>query len=98
MLRKEDWIMIKALHERGVYQRDIAEQLGVHPKTVSRALKQERAPARKRVKRATKLDPYQASVDRLLNAGVWNAVVILRAIQAEGYAGGGFGGPNQFFS
>jgi len=88
MLRKEDWIMIKALHERGVYQRDIAEQLGVHPKTVSRALKQERAPARKRVKRATKLDPYQASVDRLLTEGVWNAVVIWRAIQAEGYSGG----------
>jgi len=61
MLRKEDWIMIKALHERGVYQRDIAEQLGVHPKTVSRVLKRERTPARKRVKRATKLDPYQAS-------------------------------------
>ena len=88
MLRKEDWIMIKALHERGVYQKDIAEQLGVHPKTVSRALKRERAPACKRVKRATKLDPYQASVDRLLTEGVWNAVVILRAIQAEGYSGG----------
>ena len=38
MLRKEDFIMMKALHERGVYQKDIAEQLGVHPKTVSRAL------------------------------------------------------------
>lgn len=88
MLRKEDWIMIKALHERGVYQRDIAEQLGVHPKTVSRALKRERAPARKRTQRATKLDPYRASVDRLLSEGVWNAVVILRAIQAEGYSGG----------
>ena len=33
MLRKEDCIMIKALHGRGVYQKDIAEQLGVHPKT-----------------------------------------------------------------
>ncbi len=32
MLRREDIIMIKALHERGVYQKDIAEQLGVHPK------------------------------------------------------------------
>ena len=60
----------------------------MHPKTVSRALKRDSAPARKRVKRATKLDPYQASVDRLLTEGVWNAIVILRAIQAEGYTGG----------
>lgn len=88
MLRKEDCIMIKALYGRGVYQKDIAEQLGVHPKTVSRALKRERAPAQKRIKRATKLDAYHASVDRLLTEGVWNTVVILRAIQAEGYSGG----------
>ena len=37
---KEDFVMIQALAKRGVYQRDIAEQLGVHPKTVSRALAQ----------------------------------------------------------
>jgi len=29
--------MIKQLHERGVYKKDIAEELGVHPKTVRRA-------------------------------------------------------------
>ena len=45
MLRMEDYIVIKALKERGVYQKDIAEQLGVHPKTVSRALRREGAPA-----------------------------------------------------
>ncbi len=39
MLSKEDFHMIKRLHERCVYQKDIAEELGVHPKTVSRALK-----------------------------------------------------------
>ena len=38
MLMKEDFVMIRALVKRGVYQRDIAEHLGVHPKTVSRAL------------------------------------------------------------
>ncbi len=45
MLRKEDFAMIKALHERGVYHKDIARQLGVHPKTVSRALKRQGAPS-----------------------------------------------------
>ena len=45
MLRKEDFVSIKSLHERGVYQKDIALQVGVHPKTVSRALKRGRAPS-----------------------------------------------------
>ena len=81
-------MMIKALSERGVYQKDIAEQLGVHPKTVSRALKRGRAPVRGPKPRASKLEPHKAVVDRLLREGVWNAVVILRELRAAGYAGG----------
>ena len=88
MLRKEDFMVIQALIERGVYQKDIAAELEVHPKTVSRALKREEAPQGKRKRRGSKLDPYKESVDRLLRENVWNAVVILREIQAEGYAGG----------
>jgi transposase len=87
MLRKEDWAVIKALHERGVYQTDIATQLGVHPKTVSRALRQGSAPKGQRPARGSQLDPFKAEVDRLLAEGVWNAVVIWREIQAQGYAG-----------
>jgi transposase len=37
--------------------------------------------------RESKLEPYKGTVDRLLAEGVWNAVVIYREIQAEGYAG-----------
>jgi transposase len=88
MLSKEDFAVIKALNKRGVYQKDIAEQLGVHPKTVGRALKRGTAPVRKKKRRVCKLDPYKPTVDRLLSEGVWNAVVILREIQAEGYDGG----------
>ena len=88
MLSKEDFAVIKALNKRGVYQKDIAEQLGVHPKTVSRALKRGTAPVREKKRRVSKLDPYKPTVDRLLSEGVWNAVVILREIQAEGYTGG----------
>lgn len=80
--------MIKTLKQRGVYTKDIAAELGVHPRTVSRALQRGSAPARKRKKRASKLDPYKAEIDRLLAEGVWNGVVILRAIQALGYSGG----------
>jgi len=39
MLRKEDFAVIKALKKRDVYVKDIAAELGVHPKTVSRALR-----------------------------------------------------------
>jgi transposase len=80
-------MMIKALSERGVYQKDIAEQLGVHPKTVSRALKRGKAPVREAKRQESKLAPYKPLVDRLLQEGVWNAVVIFREIQAAGYEG-----------
>lgn len=41
MLRKEDYAVIKALKKRGVYHSDIAAELGIHPRTVSRALKRD---------------------------------------------------------
>lgn len=88
LLRQEDYHVIKVLHSQGVYQKDIAEELGVHPKTVSRALKRGGAPKRRRRRRGSKLDPYKEKVDRLLAEGVWSAVVIWREIQAEGYSGG----------
>ena len=87
MLSKEDFAVIKALNARGVYQKDIAEQLGEHPKTVSRVLKRGEAPVRQRKRRPQKLDAYKAMVDRLLAEGVWNAVVVLREIRAAGYTG-----------
>jgi transposase len=60
----------------------------VHPKTVSQALKRGEASNKMRKKRGGKLEPYKATVDRLLKYGVWNAVVILGEIQVKGYTGG----------
>lgn len=88
MIRKEDFAVIQALHQRGVYQKDIAAELDVHPKTVSRALQRQGAPNRVWAKRGSKLDAYKSRVDQLLSEGVWNAVVILREIRAAGYEGG----------
>jgi transposase len=88
MLSQEDYIVIKTLKARGVYNTDIAAELGVHPKTVSRALKRGSAPKPPRAQRSSKLDAYKAQIDQLLSEGVWNAVVILREIQAVGYTGG----------
>jgi transposase len=87
MLSKEDYAVIKALKQRGVYLKDIAAELGIHPKTVSRALKRAGAPKRGPQGGESKLDRYKGTVDRLLAKGVWNAVVIYREIQAEGYEG-----------
>jgi transposase len=89
MLGKEDFMVIQALVKRGVYVCDIARQLGVHPKTVSRALARGSAPTPARTRRTSRLDPYRAQIDQLLADGVWNAVVILREIQARGYTGKG---------
>ena len=88
MLSQEDYLVIKTLKKRGVYTKDIAAELGVHPRTVSRALQRGSAPARERKRRASKLDPYKPEIERLLAEGVWNGVVILRQIQTQGYDGG----------
>ena len=58
MLRKEDFMVIQALAKRGVYLTDIAAELGVHPKTVSRALKRGGPPAPAPKPRHSKLDPF----------------------------------------
>ena len=85
MLTQEDYWMIKELHERGIYRKDIAHRLGVHPKTISRALQQSGAPSRRQRRRKyAKLKPYLGRVDELLAAGVYNAVVTYREIQALG--------------
>ena len=89
MLKREDYLMIQEKVAKGVYLKDIAAELGVHPKTVRRALERGGAPSGKRPKtRESKLGPFKATVDRLLSEDVWNAVVILREIEAEGYRGG----------
>jgi len=88
MISKEDFAVIKSLDQRGVYLKDIANELGVHPRTVSRALKRGSAAQRERKKYSSKLDAYKAEVDRLLSEGVWNTVVIFREIRSKGYEGG----------
>jgi transposase len=51
-------------------------------------LKRGGAPDKKGKRRRSKLDPFKEKIDWLLSEGVWNAVVILREVQAEGYEGG----------
>jgi len=88
MLNKEDWMYINTQRDKGVYIKDIAAELGVHPRTVSRALRRGGPPSGNRPgARKSKLDPYKPMIDRLLREGVWNAVVIYREICEAGYEG-----------
>ena len=55
---------------------------------MSRALRRGGAPPGKRPRaRGSILDPYKPAIDRLLQAEVWNAVVIQRELQDQGYPG-----------
>lgn len=87
MLKKRDFVMIQDLLKQGMSRKDIAAELGVHPRTVRRALARGSAPKGPWPRRGSRLDPFKPEIDRLLAEGVWNAVVILREIQAKGYAG-----------
>lgn len=81
--------MIAERKAQGAYHKDIARELGVHPKTITRALKRgAEPPRRKSGARPNKLDPHKALIDQLLQDGVWNASVILRRIREAGYTGG----------
>jgi transposase len=89
MLSKGDWLLIKAQVERGVYKKDIALALGVHPRTIRRAVARGGAPSGKRGRRrASKLEPYKGKIQELLKAEVWNAQVILAELRELGYEGG----------
>ncbi len=89
MIRKEEYMKIVVLHEQGMYQKDIAEELGVHPKTVSRALQRQGAPVRASSSaEVSKLSAYKGQIDQLLSSGVWNGMVIWRKLQETGYEGG----------
>ncbi|MBW1994377.1 MAG: helix-turn-helix domain-containing protein [Deltaproteobacteria bacterium] len=39
MIRKGEWRYTKAQLEKGACKKDIARELGVHPKTISRVLR-----------------------------------------------------------
>ncbi|MDF0675723.1 MAG: hypothetical protein P0120_15595 [Nitrospira sp.] len=84
MLRKEDFTVIQALAQRGLYLCDITNQVGVHLRTVRRALTRGGAPALRPSRRGSRLDPYRADIDRLLAEDVWNPMVIFRDLQAKG--------------
>ena len=51
MMTREDYLMITERRRQGVYIKDIAAELGIHPKTVRRALQRGGEPPRRAKRR-----------------------------------------------
>ena len=87
MLKREDYFMIQEMKAKGMHVTDIAHALGVHPRTVRRALERGGAPRGRKKTRVSALEPFKAEIDRLLGEGIWNAMVVFRKLQEQGYSG-----------
>lgn len=89
MISRRDFMEMKSQHEAGVYIKDIASRHNISPRTVARALKRGGPPPGKRPNaRGSKLDHYKGFIDAEMEAGVWNATVILHKLRKLGYEGG----------
>ena len=80
---------IKNYHEqKGLSANQIAEELDLDPRTVSKWLKENRFRQRARVLRTSKLDPFKGSIVRMLETHPYSAAQILQKIREEGFDGG----------
>ncbi len=80
---------IKNYHEQnGLSARQIAEELGLDPRTVSRWLKEKGFRQRAQVLHPSKLDPFKKSIVRMLESHPYSAAQILQKVRDEGYGGG----------
>ena len=89
MIDFELFTRIKNYHEqKGLKVAQIAEELGLDPRTVLKWLREKRFRLRKSSSlRASKLDPFKAPIIRMLEAHPYSAVQILQRIRDEGYDG-----------
>lgn len=77
------------LKRQGLTITAISVLTGCDPKTIRKYLDNPQTPRYgPREKRPSLLDPYKPYLKERLAAGVWNAVVLLRELQARGYPGG----------
>jgi transposase len=80
---------IKELKRQGLSISRIGELTGYDRKTIRRYLQSGGQPEYgPRPRQPSKLDSFQPYLKERMQAGVWNAVVLLREIRQRGYAGG----------
>jgi transposase len=80
---------IQELKRQGLSLRAISALTGFDRKTVRKYLAQAAGTPRygPRTPRGSKLDPFKPYLERRLQAGVWNAQVLLRELRERGYPG-----------
>ena len=90
LLRGGDVHEIQELKRQGLTLTAISALTGFDRKTVAKYLTTpEPVPTYgPRAPRPSKLDPFKPYLDQRLQAGVWNAQVLLRELRARGYDGG----------
>jgi transposase len=77
------------LKRQGLSLKRICEVTGCDPKTVRKYLQTPEQPVYgPRAPRPTALDAFKPFIQKRLDAGVWNAVVLLRELRERGYQGG----------
>ena len=87
MLRSGTIIMIREKAQAGKSSYAIGKELGISKNTAKKYLQlQEEAPAK--IDRPSKLDAYKPLLHQLMDSGIFNCVVLLERLQAEGYDGG----------
>lgn len=80
---------IVEMKRQGLSVSVIGVMTGFDRKTIRKYLADPKTPRYGlRQRRASKLDAYKDYVDERLDAGVWNAVVLLSELRSRGYAGG----------
>jgi transposase len=86
----EHWAEIRRLHfVDGVSIREIHRRTGLHRETIRRALASDGPPAYRRLKAASKLDPFKEEIERLLRSDHRLPGTRIRELLAElGYEGG----------
>jgi transposase len=80
------WSAVLAMHRQGLSQKGIAHALGLDRKTVRKWLRQAWSP-QQRPSRAGKTALWQEWLERRAPEVGYNGVVLLRELQAQGYAG-----------
>jgi transposase len=86
--RQERVQQVHTLAQAGWTQRDIAQHLGCHPKTVNRDLHRGLRLTSHRVERSSQLDHFQSYILQRWNEGCRNAAQFLRELRPRGLTGG----------
>ncbi|MDR3566897.1 MAG: IS21 family transposase [Syntrophobacteraceae bacterium] len=89
MIDFELFSTIRNYHEqKGLSANQIADELGLDLRTVSKWLQEKRFRERAPVMRPSTLDPFKGAIVRMLEAHQYSAAQILQRIREEGFKGG----------